>query len=150
MASFFLKSALRGRNLLEAVMGSLSKELTLRRLPASNMRTSAGRKAAVGRSRESLRFFRGLLRELEDARGLRLRVRKASVTLPGRGGRPGGNVDVLLVVPASCPACGKRWRYDLAVSRGVKCRTLEASLRCERCRERREISFCLPEIRKRD
>ncbi len=146
VAGFFLKSALRGKNLVAAVMSSLSKELTYAEALPRNMRTRAGRKAAVEKSRESLRFFRGLLRELGETRGARFRVRKAAVALPGRMGKPRGSVNVLLVVPDSCEGCGKQWRYDLSVVRGIKCRTLEARLRCAGCGDRYEISFCLPEV----
>ncbi len=149
VAGFFLKSALRGKNLVAAVMSSLSKELTYAEALPRNMRTASGRKAALKRSRESLRFFRGLLKELEETRGTRFRIRKAEISVPGRKGRPGGTVDVLLVVPGSCEACGKPWRYELSVVRGLKCRTLEARLRCGGCGDAYTISFCLPEIGRR-
>lgn len=146
VASFFLKSALRGKNVLEAVLGSLSRELTYAASLPRTMRTAAGRKAAAGRSRESLRFFRGLLGEVEEARGVRFRVRKVAVALPKEGRKRASRIEADLVVPAACPACGGRWRYDLAVSHGVKCPSLEALLRCGFCGARREVSFCLPEL----
>lgn len=146
VAGFFLKSALRGKNLVAAVMSSLSKELTYAACLPRNMRTRAGERAAVVKSRDSLRFFRGLLRELGETRGAHFRIRKAAVVLPGRRGKPGGTVEALLVVPGSCEACGKQWRYDLSVIRGVKCRTLEARLRCVGCGRDYTISFCLPEL----
>jgi hypothetical protein len=147
VAAFFLKSALRGKNLIAAVMSSLSKELTYAHTLPRNMRTAAGRKAAIKRSGESLRFFRGLLEELEETRGTRFRIRRARVAVPGRKGKPAGTADVLLVVPGSCDACGRSWRYDLSVVRGVKCRTLEARLRCAGCGDAYTISFCLPELK---
>lgn len=150
VAAFFLKAALRGKNLMAAVMSSLSKELTYAHSLPRNMRTAAGREAAIKRSRESLRFFRGLLKELEETRGTRFRIRTAAVVVPGWKGKPGGTVDVLLVVPGSCDACGKPWRYDLTVVPGVKCRTLEARLRCAGCGDAYMLSFCLPEIARRD
>ena len=146
VAGFFLKSALRGKNLVSAVMSSLSKELTYAACLPRNMRTRAGERAAVVKSRDSLRFFRGLLRELGETRGAYFRIRKAAVALPGRRGKPGRTVEALLVVLGSCEACGKQWRYDLSVIRGIKCRTLEARLRCIGCGDSYTISFCLPEI----
>ena len=145
VAAFFLKSALRGKNLAAAVMSSLSKELTYAEALPRNMRTAAGRKAALKKSRDSLRFFRALLKELEETRGTPFRVRKARIVLPGRKGKPGETVEALLVVPVSCEACGSEWRYDLSVVPGVKCRTLEAALRCGGCGDAYTISFCLPE-----
>jgi len=145
VAAFFLKSALRGKNLVAAVMSSLSKERTYAEALPRNMRTAAGRKAALKKSRDSLRFFRALLKELEETRGAPVRIRKARIALPGRKGKPGETVEALLVVPVSCEACGNEWRYDLSVVRGVKCRTLEAALRCGGCGDAYTISFCLPE-----
>jgi HD superfamily phosphodiesterase len=141
VAGFFLKSALRGKNLVAAIMSSLSKELTYAKALPRNMRTAAGRKAGLKRSRDSLRFFRALLNELEDTRGTGYKIRKRTVVIPGRP------VDVLLVVPAACESCGGKWTHELSVDKGVKCRTLEARLRCAGCGDRYEISFCLPELR---
>ncbi len=146
VAGFFLKSALRGKNLVAAVTSSLSKELTYAKALPGSMRTAAGRKSALKRSRDSLRFFRALLKELDEIRGAGFKIRKTAVALPGLEGKPKKNVEVLLVVPGSCEACGKRWRYDLSVVRGLKCRTLEARLRCSGCGDAYTISFCLPEL----
>lgn len=146
VAGFFLKAALRGKNLVAAVTSSLSKELTYANALPRNMRTAAGRRAALKRSRDSLRFFRTLLKELQEIRGTGFGIRKATVALPGRTGKPAGTADVLLVVPGACEACGKPWRYDLSVVRGIKCRSLEARLHCAGCDEAYTISFCLPEL----
>ncbi|HEX2695171.1 MAG TPA: HD domain-containing protein [Acidobacteriota bacterium] len=143
VAGFFLKSALRGKNLVAAVMSSLSKELTYAEALPRNMRTAAGRKAALKRSRDSLRFFRALLKELADARGTGYKIRKRAVVIPGTPARP---VEVLLVVPEECGVCGGEWTPELAVEKGVKCRTLEARLRCAGCGDAYTISFCLPEV----
>jgi HD superfamily phosphodiesterase len=147
VAGFFLKSALRGKNLVAAVMSSLSKELTYAEALPRNMRTGAGRKAALKRSRDSLRFFRALLRELEEIRGAGFRIRKGSVVVPGA---PARAVDVLLVVPSACESCGGKWTHELSVDKGVKCRTLEARLRCAGCGDSYTISFCLPEVLPKD
>jgi HD superfamily phosphodiesterase len=144
VAGFFLKSALRGKNLVSAVMSSLSKELTYAEALPRNMRTEAGREAALKRSRDSLRFFRALLRELGETRGAGFRIKKVPVVLPGA---PARTVDVLLVVPEACEACGGKWAHEIAVDKGVKCRMLEARLRCSGCGDSYTISFCLPELR---
>ncbi len=146
VAGFFLKAALRGKNLIAAVTNSLSKELTYANALPRNMRTAAGRKAALKRSRDSLRFFRTLLKELQEIRGTGFRIRRATVALAGRKGKPRGTVEVLLVVPGACQACGKPWSYDLSVVRAIKCRSLEARLHCAGCDEAYTISFCLPEL----
>ncbi len=141
-AQFFVKSTLRGRTLYDAVMNSLSKELTyLTGLPA-NMRTRTAARLARARARASLTFFRGFLGELEDATGIRFRVRAFRVDVPGNGRRAA----VRLVLPEACDACGAPWKRDFAVERGVKCESLETALRCVRCGNVYRISFCLPEI----
>ena len=47
VAGFFLKAALRGKNLVAAVTSSLSKELTYANALPRNMRTAAGRKSGA-------------------------------------------------------------------------------------------------------
>ena len=66
---------------------------------------------------------------------------------PDPPGAPARTVDVLLVVPEACEACGGKWAHEIAVDKGVKCRMLEARLRCSGCGDSYTISFCLPELR---
>jgi uncharacterized protein len=143
IANFFIKSTLRGRNLNGAIMNSLSKELTYASALPSNMRTGAGRRAAVKKARDTQRFFRELLRELKDTHGVEYRLRKARVAHPGSAET---GTEVRLVVPAKCESCGGWWRRELAVEKGVKCLTLDALLRCSGCGDSYTISFCLPEV----
>jgi len=143
VAHFFVKSTLRGRNLESAAMDYLSKELTYAAVLPANMRTAAARRMAVKRAADTLRFFRGYLAELKEAHGLDLRVR--TVEVPVSGGRA-RRAKVTLVLPASCGACGGRWDAELRAEKGLKCETLEASLKCGACGETRSVSFCLPEL----
>jgi uncharacterized protein len=143
VANFFVKSTLRGRNLEAAVMDSLSKELTYAAVLPDNMRTAAGRRLAVKKSADTLRFYRSFLAELKEAQGLDFRVRTTDVAKTGRRGR---KVRVTLVLPVSCGACGGKWDADLRTEKGLKCEKLEASLRCLACGDKRSISFCLPEM----
>jgi uncharacterized protein len=143
IANFFIKSTLRGRNLNGAIMNSLSKELTYASALPSNMRTGAGRRAAVKKARDTQRFFRELLRELKDTHGVEYRLRKARVAHPGSAET---GTEVRLVIPATCASCGGTWRRELAVEKGVKCLTLNALLRCSGCGDSYTISFCLPEV----
>ncbi len=143
VAQFFVKSTLRGRTLETAIISHLSKELTYASVLALNMRTEAGRKLAAKKSEETLRFYKGFLAELGKAHGMDFRVRAAEV--PRLGGR-GRRLKVLMVTPAVCDACGKGWEFVFRVDKGVKCRKLEAAVRCGGCAARHEISFCLPEL----
>jgi HD superfamily phosphodiesterase len=143
VAEFFVKSTLRGRTLETAIMSHLSKELTYASVLPLNMRTEAGRKLAAKKSEETLRFYKGFLAELGKAHGMDFRVRTADI--PRLGGR-GRRLKVLMVTPAVCDTCGKGWEFVFRTDKGVKCRKLEAAVRCGGCAARHEISFCLPEL----
>lgn len=147
-AGFFVKSTLRGRTLLGALMASLSKELTTAASLPAAMKTPPGRRLAERKSRESLRFYRTLLRELRESRGADLRVEAVRVERAGRRGAK-GSARVLLVLARACDACGGRWRKTFATERGLKCETLEARIACARCGNDYRVSFCLPAVRDR-
>jgi len=143
VAQFFIKSALRGRNLERAITEYLSKELTYAALLPRNMRTRAGRRLAGKKAAETLRYFEGLLREIRDMPGALFRVKLFRVSRPEKSGRV---VPVRLVLPASCRGCGGRWVPEFSTEKGIKCEKLEAALRCSGCRQSYRLSFCLPEI----
>ena len=143
VANFFVKSTLRGRNLESAAMDYLSKELTYAAVLPANMRTAAARRLAVKKSADTLKFYRAYIGELKEAHGMDLRVR--AVDVPTSRGR-GRKAQVTLVLPVCCGACGGKWESEFRTEKGLKCETLEASLRCTACDERRSVSFCLPEI----
>jgi HD superfamily phosphodiesterase len=143
VAQFFVKSTLRGRNLESAAMDYLSKELTYAAVLPANMRTAAARRLAFKKSADTLKFYRSYLTELKEAHGMDFRIRTVEVRAGTRRGR---RAKVTLVLPVACGACGGKWETELQTAKGLKCETLEASLRCQACDERRSISFCLPEM----
>jgi HD superfamily phosphodiesterase len=142
-AQFFVKSTIRGRTLRQAMVHSLSKELTYAAGLPANMRTATGRRLARRKSRDSLAFFGQLLRETAEAGAADLVVRKA-VVLPSAGGK--ASVEVLLAVPRVCPACGGKGAVTFSTSPGLRCEKLEALWACRRCGESLTASFCLPEV----
>ena len=142
-AQFFVKSTLRGRTLRQAMIHSLSKELTYAACLPANMRTAAGKRLARRKSADSLAFFRGLLKEMKDAGGVDLVVRRLLVQPAATGRR---SVDVRLAVPRSCPACGGTGAVTYSTEPGIKCEKLEALWACRRCGESSTVAFCLPEI----
>ncbi len=143
VANFFVKSALRGRNLERMVLDSLSKEMTYAAALPRNMRTSEGRRLAEKKSRDALRFHRAFLKEFGAASGTPYAVRRFAIS---RGNEGGKTADVLLVVPRGCGVCGRPWEVGFGTEKGVKCERLEADLRCPSCGLAHSISFCLPEI----
>jgi len=142
-AQFFVKSTLRGRTLRQALGHSLSKELTYAACLPDNMRTAAGRRLARAKSRDSLAFFLGLLKEMKEAGGVDLVIRKLRVQPAATGRRA---VDVRLAVPRACPACGGTGAVTFSTEPGLKCEKLEALWACRRCGESSTVAFCLPEI----
>jgi HD superfamily phosphodiesterase len=142
-AQFFIKSTLRGRTLRQAMVHSLSKELTYAAVLPANMRTAAGRRLARRKSRDSLAYFGLLLREMAEAGAADLVVRKA-VVLPSAGGKI--PVEVRLAVPRACPACGGKGAVTFSTAPGLKCEKLEALWACRRCGESLTAAFCLPEV----
>jgi len=143
VASFFIKSTLRGKTLQDALMSSLSKELTYAACLPSNMRTRAGRRWAARKSRDTLKFYRALLRELKEMQAADFRIRRIPVYPKSR---PRRSVDAWLAVPRSCGTCGGPWQTAFRTEQGIKCEKLEADIRCKGCGNASSISFCLPEI----
>lgn len=155
VAHFFVKSTLRGRTLRDAVMTTLSKELTYAAVLPLNMRTGAGRRLARARSRETGRFFRRFLADLNEAAPPGFRLATLRIRIPGthdlikKLSRVSPEfLRVKMVVPAACDRCGgAAFRYEHEVERGVKCRELRLTVLCRRCGAESEVSFCLPELR---
>ena len=143
VAGFFIKSTLRGRGLEDAIVHSLSRELTYAACLPSNMRTKAGRQSAEKKSSAALVFYRRLLAELGEIHGRRFRIRKIRIPKPGSRG---ATLEIRLVHPAVCGVCGRSWRIAWDTESGIKCEKLTAEIRCASCGERLSVSFCLPEI----
>ena len=143
VASFFIKSAIRGRTIKSAVLGHLSKELTYAACLPLNMHTAAGRKLAARKARVSLKFFRALLSELRDSQIANLKIRRIHVPHPVHQNR---FLDVQLVASSTCPGCGGGWDMAWTTEKDVKCQKLSVDWACSHCGGRLETSFCLPEI----
>jgi hypothetical protein len=143
VAQFFIKSTLRGRTLLDAILGPLSKELTYAAALPRNMRTAAGCRAAVRKAKDTQAYFRALLRELREAQSADLRIRTFRVAPVGSGN---AGIDVVLALPRACEGCGGRPEIAFRREQGTKCETLEAESACPSCGRRTSLSFCLPEI----
>jgi HD superfamily phosphodiesterase len=144
VAQFFIKSTLRGQTLLNAITSQLSKELTYAACLPCNMRTRAGKRLAERKSRETLKFFGSLLRELKETHAADFTIKRLRVN---PSSRPRASVAVRLAVPRSCGQCGGRWTHALKTERGLKCEMLEVEVRCARCGNKVNFGFCLPEIR---
>jgi uncharacterized protein len=143
VASFFTKSALRGKNLYKTLIFSLSKELTYAAALESNMRTEAGRKMAKKKSVASLDYFRGLLDELRETGIASFKITEEVFPCPKN---PDKNLTLWMALPEFCPECQGELSMDFTSQAKIKCEELSADIRCVRCTNHYLVSFCLPEI----
>ncbi len=65
IANFFTKATLRGKNLSDAIISSLSRELTYANASPKTMLTKSGRLFALEASKKTINYFDCLLEELE-------------------------------------------------------------------------------------
>ncbi len=142
-AQFFIKSALRGGSLSTAVFSSVSKELTYAAVLPENMRTPSGQKAAVIKKSHTRLFFRGLLKELNEAGIMDCRIRVIKQPCPQN---PRRQMALHFVEPIACPQCKGAFQRFFSTESGLKCRKLNVQISCAECDYSIALSFCLPEI----
>ncbi len=146
VASFFTKATLRGRGLVDALVHTLSRELTYALAAPRSMLTEAGKMLAREQSAKTIAFFDGLLNDLENC-GIAAFERRTLVLEGDFRNRDGDCVqkmEVTVVTPRACPECEGAIGLAHRCERGLKCETLKARLACQACAWAREISFCLP------
>lgn len=146
VGAFFTKSTLRGRGLVDALVHTLSRELTYALAAPRSMLTEAGRTLAREQSAKTVAFFDDLLRDLEQC-GIASFERRL-LALEGdfrtRDGERAQSMQVTIITPRACPECEAPIGLAHTRKRGIKCETLTARFACNSCDYAREISFCLP------
>jgi putative nucleotidyltransferase with HDIG domain len=146
VASFFTKATLRGRGLVDALVSTLSRELSHALAAPRSMLTESGRLLAREQSAKTVAFFDGLLRDLEEC-GIAAFDRRTLVVegdFRTRDGACAPKMQVTVVMPRNCPDCEAQIALTHRLERGLKCETLKARFACQACAWAREISFCLP------
>ena len=143
VAAFFTKAALRGRTIEGAMLGYLSKELTYAACLPENMRTAAGKKLAEQKARDTIRFFRKLLKELGESGVGGLRISRLRISDPRSRKR---RLEILLAESRECRNCGSSWQSAWFTEDGVKCTKLNVEWHCADCGDSLQTSFCLPEV----
>ena len=143
VAAFFTKAAIRGRTIEGAMLGWLSKELTYAACLPQNMRTAAGKKLAAQKARDTIKFFRKLLGELEESGIAVLRIRRLRISDPRSRKK---SLEILLAASRECPQCGDLWQLAWSTEDGVKCTKLNVEWQCADCGNSLGTSFCLPEV----
>jgi HD superfamily phosphodiesterase len=146
VGAFFTKASLRGRGLIDALVNSLSRELTYALAAPRSMFTESGKKLAGKQSAKTVAFFNDLLDDLESW-GIASFERHTIVLEEKFRTRDGATIhkmEVTIVMPGACPDCDSPLVLTHARERGVKCEKLIARYACSGCSHARETSFCLP------
>ncbi len=146
VGAFFTKATLRGRGLVDALVQTLSRELTYALAAPRSMFTETGKRLAGEKAAKTIAFFDDLLSDLEGW-GIASFERRTIVLEEDFRTRDGASLqrmEVTIVMPRACPDCEASLGLSHLRERGVKCEKLTASIACGGCGYARETSFCLP------
>ncbi len=143
IAGFFTKAALRGKSMQRAILEGLSKELTYAYHLPGNMRTKAGKTLAIRKQSHTFAYFEALVDDLRESNIADYRIQKHEVQACSS---EKSTIEIYLVLPNSCPMCSGAFNPEFSTKKDIKCTKLFAELICDDCGDRKEISFCLPEI----
>lgn len=146
VGAFFTKATLRGRGLVDALVHTLSRELSYALAAPRSMLTEAGKMFAREQSAKTIAFFDELLNDLERW-GIAAFERRTLLVEGEFRSRDGASVQktqVTIVMPRACPDCEAPIGLTHRCEPGLKCETLKARFACQACDYAREISFCLP------
>ncbi|TSA12048.1 MAG: HD domain-containing protein [Betaproteobacteria bacterium] len=146
VGAFFTKATLRGRGLVDALVQTLSRELSYALAAPHSMLTETGKRLAGEQTAKTVAFFDDLLHDLERW-GIAAFERRPLVVegdFRGRDGNRVTKVEVTIVMPRACPDCDAPVALTHRSERGLKCDMLKARFACESCDYARDISFCLP------
>jgi putative nucleotidyltransferase with HDIG domain len=146
VGAFFTKATLRGRGLVDALVSTLSRELTYALAAPRSMFTETGKKLAAEQAAKTVAFFDDLLRDLErwGIASFERRTLILEEDFRTRGGASAREMEVTIVMPHACPDCEAPLELTHRRDRGLKCERLTARFACAGCGYAREISFCLP------
>jgi hypothetical protein len=146
VGAFFTKATLRGRGLVDALVHTLSRELSYALAAPRSMFTESGRMLAREQSAKTIAFFDDLLNDLEYC-GIAA-FERHTLVLDGdfrtRDGACVQDMQVTVVTPSACPDCEAPIVFTYRRERGLKCEMLKARFACQSCDYARDISFCLP------
>lgn len=146
VSAFFTKATLRGRGLVDALVHTLSRELSYALAAPHSMLTETGKMLAGEQAAKSVAFFDELVRDLErwGIAAFERRPLLVEGDFRGRDGDRVQKVQVSIVMPRACPDCEAPIVLTHRSERGLKCDMLKARFACEACDYARDISFCLP------
>ena len=146
VGAFFTKATLRGRGLVDALVHTLSRELSYALAAPHSMLTETGKRLAGEQTAKTVAFFDELLHDLErwGIAAFERRPLLVEGNFRSRDGNRVQQVRVTIVMPRACPDCEAPIGLTHRSERGLKCDMLKARFACEACDYARDISFCLP------
>jgi uncharacterized protein len=146
VGAFFTKAALRGRGLVDALVHTLSRELSYAQAAPRSMLTETGKSFAGEQTAKTIAFFDELLNDLEHwgIAAFERRPLLVEGNFRSRNGTSVRNVQVTIVMPRACPDCDAPLVLSHRCERGLKCEMLQARFACRSCDYARDIYFCLP------
>jgi len=146
VSAFFTKAVLRGRGLVDALLQTLSRELTYARVAPRSMLTASGKKLAIEQAPRTIAFFDNLLEQLESW-GIASFERHTIVLDEDFRTRDGAIVrgmEVSIAMLRACPDCEGPLALTHRREPGVKCERFTARFHCAHCSYASETSLCLP------
>jgi HD superfamily phosphodiesterase len=146
VGAFFTKATLRGRGLIDALVHTLSRELSYALAAPHSMLTGTGKMLAGEQTAKTVAFFDELLQDLErwGIAAFERRPLLVEGDFRTRDGDRVQKVQVTIVMPRACPDCEAPIGLTHRSERGLKCDMLKARFACQSCDYARDISFCLP------
>jgi putative nucleotidyltransferase with HDIG domain len=146
VGAFFTKATLRGRGLVDALVHTLSRELSYALAAPRSMLTESGKMLASEQTAKTIAFFDELLHDLErwGIAAFERRTLMVEGDFRSRDGATVQKTQVTIVMPRACPDCDAPVGLTHRCERGLKCEMLKARFACQSCDYARDISFCLP------
>jgi len=146
VGAFFTKAALRGRGLVDALVQTLSRELTYARAAPRSMFTATGRRLAALQAPKTIAFFDNLVDQLEDW-GIAAFARHTIALEEDFRTRDGATVrgmEVTIAMLRACPDCQAALALTHRREQGIKCERFIATFSCSQCSYSGGTSLCLP------
>lgn len=146
VGAFFTKAALRGRGLVDALVQTLSRELTYARVAPRSMLTASGKQLAMEQAPRTLAFFDNLLEQIESwgIASFECHTIVLDEDFRTRDGATVRGMEVSIAMLRACPDCEGPLALTHRRERGVKCERFTARFQCAHCSYASETSLCLP------
>ncbi len=146
VGAFFTKAALRGRGLVDALVQTLSRELTYARVAPRSMLTASGKQLAMEQAPRTIAFFDNLLEQIESwgIASFKQHTIVLDEDFRTRDGATVRGMEVSIAMLSACPDCEGPLSLTYAREQGVKCERFTARFECAHCSYASEASLCLP------